>query len=697
MRLKFEQRYIINKNMVSKKRPLKPTVQSKTQGTMLPQASRPKWLQSEWLPVGIITLLALILRIANIGTHSFWVDEYLHVLPAWDLISGNGLNHIDGKNGIFTTWIEVVFLFIFGKSEMAARFPMVLFSTATVPLLYLLTKRLFNRDIALLSILLFSLSLFSIYWGRVVRNYAAFLPFFLLVHLFFIQLFEPENGWFNRKTSFSFKPILLLILALILAISNHTLTVFWGFALLLFGSILWVIQLIKEEGKQKFLNKYSLFPPLFAGFALMWHPGIGKFIVKLLGILLPKNIVEVLTPNLPRLLDQFANKRYEAFDVYWGVIETDMLFLHVLGFIGLVIGVIKFNKYGLYIATQFVFTLLLISFVFREAALPRYLYFIYPFLLIGAATTIWWVTTWIKSRLSKKHDKQLSFGNYMVLGILVVILAKPQETKAFLSKTDHGLLVDRKLSEWFYTNWKESAKYVKQNMQENDVILSTITNAQRIYLDVDTSLLGWFRQMRYDGLEKKYVQNEPLGKTVSGYTTAEFIATVENHDRGWLIADYYFYNVMTDNEARQYAIENLRYHYNASTDGSVHVFSWDKSNPKEIETPLLIELGKPLGSFRAESSELPFNINKQAGVDVYKFVFDVEGLVNEQELIVQINDAQALYMPKPAEGKGWGTEFSVLEIPASAFVEGQNKMKFIYNTELNLPRPGVAIYNVRMF
>jgi 4-amino-4-deoxy-L-arabinose transferase-like glycosyltransferase len=653
-------------------------------------------LQSEWLPVGIITLLAFILRIANIGTHSFWVDEYLHVLPAWDFISGNGLNHIDGSNGIFTTWIEVVFLFIFGKSELAARLPMVLFSTATVPILYIFTKRLFNRDIALLSILFFTLSLFSIYWGRVVRNYAAFLPFFLMVHLLFIQIFEPEKGWINRKTSFAVKPIILLLLAIILAFSNHTLTLFWGFALLLFGSILWVIQLIKAEGKQRFLNKYSLFPPLFVGFAFMWHPGFGKIIVKLLGILLPKNIVDFQTPNLQRLLDLFEKKPYEAFNVYWGVIETDMLFLHLIGFVGLILGIIKFNKHGLYVAIQFLFTLFLISFVFRDAALPRYLYFIYPFLLIGAATTLWWATTWIKSKLSKKQDKRLSFVNYMVLGIIVIILAKPQETKAYLSKT-HGLLVDRKLSEWFYTNWKESGKYVKQNMKENDVVLSTIPNAQRVYLDIDTAKIGWFRQMRYDGLQKKYVQNEPLGKTVSGYTTEEFIATVENHNRGWLIADYYFYNVMTDDKARQYAIENLRYHYNASTDGSVHVFSWDKSNPKEMETPLMIELGKPLGSFRFESSELPFNINKQAGVDAYKFVFDVEGLVNEQELVVQINDAQVFYIPKPTEGKGWGTEFSVLEVPASALVEGQNKMKFVYNSELNLPRPGVAIYNVRMF
>jgi 4-amino-4-deoxy-L-arabinose transferase-like glycosyltransferase len=651
------------------------------------------WLSKEWIPVIIITIIAFAIRVYNIGFHSFWVDEYLHVLPAWDFIMGKGLNHIDGFNGIFTTWVHVIFMFLFGNSEFAARLPMALFSSLTIPILYLLVKKLSNREIALLTIVLFTVSLYMIFWGRVARNYATFLPFYLLLNYYFIKIFEPNNEWTNSKPVFKLFNVGILLITFVLSLLNHPLTIFFFFGLFFYGTVLWLIGLFKNAGPKKVLNKYTAFPIFLISFILLWHPGFVQFVQKILALFLPKNIVEFQTPDLNRLITLFNTKRFEAFDVYKGVIETDMLFLPFLGLIGFFFLIKKHLKYGLFITISFLYTLFLISFVFREAALSRYLFFIYPFLLIAIASTLWYSLKFLNLKLKNRFSYNFMLGTALVL---ILSVSNLNNVKAYLTRTEHGQLVDKKIAEWYFTNWKDPIHYVQLNLQKGDVILSTVQNSARFYMDIDTSKLGWFRQLRYDAIKKEYVQNEPTGKKVSGYTTEEFIATVQNHPRGWLLADYYFNNVMTDPQARNYAIQNLDFHFGASKDGSVQVFSWDHSKRKPFPSSLLIELGKPLGM--QASQELEFNFRPTPGINQFNLYIILEGYDTDGEGFVNLNGRGWTPIPKPANSRGWGAEQTSVTFDASMFNEGPNKAQFTYNPEIGVAdvRKGFVIYSVNV-
>ncbi|MCK9480348.1 MAG: glycosyltransferase family 39 protein [Bacteroidia bacterium] len=686
---------------MAKQHPIKHKVQDKKFTPVPPKKTISFWASVEtrtWWFLGTFTLLALILRVWGAGRVSFWFDEYLHVLPAADFLRGKGLHNIDGFNGIFTTLVEVVAMGIFGVNETSARVAMALFAASSLIPMYFVAKKLFDSRIAFTAIFLFAVSLYAIYWGRTVRNYATFLPFYLWMHWLLLKIFE---GNISIKNDFKIvsgiqldiKTLLLLLISFVCSLLNHQLTVFIVFGWSFYGAVVWIGNLF--TGDKKILNKYLVFVPLFLSFGFLFTGAGNAMAKKFLGVLLPPNIVNGVVPDLTRILSLWKSDPYLSYDLYMNVLKTDGNYLYILASIGFVVAFIKNKRSALYLTAHFVFLFILFSFVFREPAVSRYLYFIIPFYFIAAAYGIWWIIDKVFISLLKKPNfPQTSFA-FMAVLALGIFLLNPKNIKAFLNNTNHGQIVDRQISEWYYTNWKDPIAYVKQNMAPGDVVLSTVPNSIRLYMGIDTAKLGWFRQMIYDGIQKKYVQNQPDGKKVSGYTTDEFIATIKNNPRGWLLADYYFYNVMTDPRARQYAIEHLDYHFGASMDGSVQVFSWDNSKPKTEETPILVELGKILG--RTESDDLSFNINLM-GQDKVSFIFDEEGIDVSGEAVVQINGGQMFPIPKPENSRGWGKEYTMVEIPAQNLKNGTNTAKFYYNPQAAPQdiRPGFVIYNVRM-
>jgi hypothetical protein len=651
--------------------------------------------KKEWWIVSAIAVLAFTLRIIGAGRFSFWFDEYLHVIPASEFLQGRGMQHIDGLNGVFTTWVEVLFMGIFGKTEWAARFAMVFFSTATVFPLYFLAKKLFNSKVAIVTILLFSISLYNIYWGKVVRNYATFLPFYLFFHIALLSIFEKNENSNSfsivDKFNINIKTVVFLLGSFLLAILNHQLTVFAIFAWVFYGSIRWVLLAKESKGKDIF-NRYTIFiPSLLAFFSLFTKAG-GGFAKSILGILLPPNIVNFVIPNTERLSELWKTKPFESFNVYWDAINTDSSYLYLFALIGILAGFYTFKKSTLYLVSNFVIILLLFSFVFREPAVVRYLYFIYPFFFMLVAFGAWSLLSFISQKVLVKTKIAESLTSFLLLFFVLFLMLQPKNISAFLKQKEHGQIVDKSISEWVFTNWQEPLKYVKENRQQGDVVLSTVPNSARFYLDLDTSELGWFRQNILNAIEKKYQPNEPSGKPVSGYTTEEFIKTVETYPRGWLVADYYFYNVMTDPKARQYATENLQYHYMASTDGSVQVFSWDHNKPQR-KSPLFVELGKPLGG--QASPPIDFSLSLSGPETDMVFYLEIEGVDSDAEAFMVLNGSAQVAIPKP-QGKGYGKEMAKVRVNKAMLKEGANQVQFSYNPaarELDY-RPGFVIYNL---
>ncbi|MBN2002733.1 MAG: hypothetical protein JXA21_05200 [Anaerolineae bacterium] len=133
-------------------------------------------------------LLAFALRIAGLADHNFWWDEGIGVwlarMPLIESIRWTaGDVHPPLYYGILYAWRQLA-----GEGEFVLRFPSMLFSFLTVPLIYRLGMALARRSkgsqtpahhahasakaTGLLAALLLTLSRFSITWAQEVRMYA---------------------------------------------------------------------------------------------------------------------------------------------------------------------------------------------------------------------------------------------------------------------------------------------------------------------------------------------------------------------------------------------------------------------------------------------------------------------------------------------------------------------------------------------
>src|ERR1700687_4994801 len=112
--------------------------------------SRPGTTTSVWL-LALITIAAAVLRFHGIAAKSFWLDEGISVeiarLP-WPQFF-YVLRHREINMALY--YFLLHFWLALGSTEGFIRGLSVLFSVATVPVLYLLGVRLFERSAGLLA------------------------------------------------------------------------------------------------------------------------------------------------------------------------------------------------------------------------------------------------------------------------------------------------------------------------------------------------------------------------------------------------------------------------------------------------------------------------------------------------------------------------------------------------------------------
>lgn len=123
----------------------------------------------------ILAVLALAFGVRLISINqSFWLDEAINVVYAkqlsfWQFVSSYPIGDFHPPGWFAILWVTT---HIFGSSEISARFPSLLLSVATVYLIYLIGKQLFNKRVGLISALLLSISPLHIYYSQEARMYA---------------------------------------------------------------------------------------------------------------------------------------------------------------------------------------------------------------------------------------------------------------------------------------------------------------------------------------------------------------------------------------------------------------------------------------------------------------------------------------------------------------------------------------------
>ncbi len=120
----------------------------------------------------LATVASAALTLFHLGHKSFWLDEGYSVgharmpwAPFWTVLTQrepNGALH----SLLLFPWIRI------SDAEWWLRLPSAVAATATVPLLYLLLRRLFDRRVAALGAVLMAMNAFSLQFAQEARAYA---------------------------------------------------------------------------------------------------------------------------------------------------------------------------------------------------------------------------------------------------------------------------------------------------------------------------------------------------------------------------------------------------------------------------------------------------------------------------------------------------------------------------------------------
>ena len=149
-----------------------------------------KNLTIQYMPLGLITLVAAALRFYRLGEWSFWIDEI------WSMIDALGIGH--SRTDLFE--FHVLFYLLIKPAlisldinEWSARLVPALIGIVSVPILFFPTRKAFGVRVAVLATILLAVAPWHIFWSQNVRYYTLLLLLYNLSLLFFYWGMETDQ------------------------------------------------------------------------------------------------------------------------------------------------------------------------------------------------------------------------------------------------------------------------------------------------------------------------------------------------------------------------------------------------------------------------------------------------------------------------------------------------------------------------
>lgn len=154
----------------------------------MPQRTSPVAYAQVWL--WLIIMVGAVLRLYRLASQSLWADEGLQYFIA----NADSLQDMFGRmsrtfHPPLSLIVNHVFLWL-GKSDFFLRLPSVLFGIGSLPLCYVLAKRVTCRLAAVLAVLVLAVAPFHVWYSQEGRMYAQLLFLSLLSTLLLLQALE---------------------------------------------------------------------------------------------------------------------------------------------------------------------------------------------------------------------------------------------------------------------------------------------------------------------------------------------------------------------------------------------------------------------------------------------------------------------------------------------------------------------------
>lgn len=148
---------------------------------------------SATLLVTVFTLAAAVLRWYSLGATSIWIDEatsfHLATMPWWPF-----LRELWGYQGNMTLYYFLLRGWVhLGQSEAFVRSLSALLGVLTVPALYALATRMFDRTSGVIAAAMLALHSFHIQWSQEARAYSLFGFLLVVTAYFFVRAMESPH------------------------------------------------------------------------------------------------------------------------------------------------------------------------------------------------------------------------------------------------------------------------------------------------------------------------------------------------------------------------------------------------------------------------------------------------------------------------------------------------------------------------
>jgi len=150
------------------------------------------WALANW-PILLVLILAFAVRLYFINVNqAVWWDEAQYLMLAKHYVFGTPIaGWYEGRSPLFSLMLASLF-YIFGNTELPARFLMSLMSVTMVYLTYAIGKKLYGWEVGV-----FAAAIFAVFWEVLFTTFRILLDlpaaFFLLVSVYFFVNYVKEN------------------------------------------------------------------------------------------------------------------------------------------------------------------------------------------------------------------------------------------------------------------------------------------------------------------------------------------------------------------------------------------------------------------------------------------------------------------------------------------------------------------------
>jgi len=491
---------------------------------------RPLFCSAEMLLLGGVIPLGFGLGLIYLLTISPHVDEYSTIWAARQVLQ-RGLPLLPSgffySQGLLFTYLDALFIGLFGSSEPVARVPGLLAGVASIPLLYRLGRRFFSKRVGLLAAVLLTLAPETIVWMSRARMYSL-QTLFVLLALYYLGRGAIEGDVRCERYLFA--------LFFVLALLSQTVTV------LLLPAL--ILALAARRG-WRWLRRSDVMASLLL-------TGMGAAVAILLNRIGGPVTDSSQRPFLELSTGWGMKPAFYFREFFWSPTRFPLTLLLILGFLYLLIGTIKAVSQGklaafreqnatyLFLYAVFGLTVFQLIFLVGETwRRPRYITMLVPvyFLLAGATLlkgmawgASWWpLASRVRSMLEggqrngggARDRRQQEWILNLLLVAVVAVLFLPGAL-AVLGQQEVG--------------YDLAFRYVRDHWQPGDAILMPLPSISGVYLG---RCDGYALQQGY----REYVV-EKGGVLVDRWTAAPLLSSVRQlqdvlaaRERVWFVVD----------------------------------------------------------------------------------------------------------------------------------------------------------------